>query len=69
VAFLSAAERVGLSQDWRPSTGCREDASTPHPLGPQQGILAQELEADFHLHRQAAILIHVDLLLHVVTSH
>lgn len=58
-----------LPQDGALPTGHREGAGRPDPPGPQQRVLPQQVETDFHLHRQAAILVHADILLKVITGH
>lgn len=50
-------------------TGRCEGAGPTAPPGPQEHVAAQEVESDFHLHGQAAILVHVDLLLNVIAGH
>lgn len=68
MALQHTVEGVHLAQNGVLPTGCREGARPPDPPGPQEHVIAQKLEANFHLHRQAAVLIHVDLLLNIVTS-
>lgn len=68
MALQHTVERVHLPRNRVLPAGCQEGASSPDPPGPQEHVIPQKLEADFHLHRQAAILIHVDLFLNIVTS-